>query len=390
MPRLTAALAALVALMIFPGIAPAQEEGPRPSRAQEADSLHTVERGESLWWMARQYYDDPFEWRRIFEANQGEISDPHWIYPGQHFVIPGHTARVTGVDVGPGGERPAAEAEEERVRGTYPGEGDRTVFSRPPREDIPTPDERTAFYPRPQEEERRGGVLGGEGVEYMAVPRDVFYSAEWIRPQAEGMSFPGRISEWAGTGPQAEERRTILPLDRVRISWDGEGLPEQGDLLQSLQVTRTEQGLGHVVRPTGIFRVIQRMEGGVVAVSVNEYATVRMGDFVVAAPGFPLELGQYAESVDGGTGARITGFAQPRRIQQPGDVAFLDVGSEDGVAVGDEFAAYVNQGGGWSGTLAGTLQVIRVFDDRASARIRRVVEPVFHAGVEVRMAGKMP
>lgn len=384
MPRSAAALAAI---LIVPGIALAQEPGQRADTLQRADSLHTVERGESLWWLARQYYDNPFDWRRIYEANQPDIDDPHWIYPGQHFAIPGVTGRVTGVAVS--GERGEAGGEVGReVRGIYPGAGDRTVFSDPPREVRPA-DERTAFYPQPQEEMRSGGVLGTGGVEHLAVSRDAFYGAEWLVPGGEAR-FPGEVTAWADTDARTERRRTAFPYDRLRLDWaDGE-LPAQGDLLQAVKIVRSEDGLGQVIRPSGILRVVEQVEGGVIAVSLNEYARLAVGDYVTPAPSFPLEEGRYARAVDDGPRARITGFAQPRSIQQEGDVVFLDVGRADGVSVGDEFHLRVSSGGGWSGQVAGVLQVIRVFEDRASARIRRISSPVFRAGLQVRLAGKMP
>ena len=49
---------------------------------------HTVVKGECLFIIAGFEYHDPFKWRNIFEANRDKIKDPHWIYPGQVFVIP--------------------------------------------------------------------------------------------------------------------------------------------------------------------------------------------------------------------------------------------------------------------------------------------------------------
>jgi hypothetical protein len=48
----------------------------------------TVERGDTLWELAEEAYGDGSEWTRIDEANAERIEDPHWIYPGQRFVVP--------------------------------------------------------------------------------------------------------------------------------------------------------------------------------------------------------------------------------------------------------------------------------------------------------------
>ncbi|WP_288797838.1 LysM peptidoglycan-binding domain-containing protein [uncultured Arsenicicoccus sp.] len=49
---------------------------------------HTVKRGDTLWHIARRYYGNPLRWPVIAKANRSKIRNPHWIYPGQRFVIP--------------------------------------------------------------------------------------------------------------------------------------------------------------------------------------------------------------------------------------------------------------------------------------------------------------
>lgn len=49
---------------------------------------HTVVSGDTLWGIALQYYGDGTQWPRIYDANRGEIEDPHWIFPGEVFTIP--------------------------------------------------------------------------------------------------------------------------------------------------------------------------------------------------------------------------------------------------------------------------------------------------------------
>lgn len=48
---------------------------------------HRVVPGDCLWNIAIKYYGKP-AWQRIYDANRNQIRDPHWIYPGQVFVIP--------------------------------------------------------------------------------------------------------------------------------------------------------------------------------------------------------------------------------------------------------------------------------------------------------------
>ena len=76
--------AAVVAVLILPTFAQAQEP-----QAQEPQGTHEVVRGNTLWDLAAYYYENPFEWRVIFEANRDVVEDPHWIYPAEMLVIPG-------------------------------------------------------------------------------------------------------------------------------------------------------------------------------------------------------------------------------------------------------------------------------------------------------------
>lgn len=51
-------------------------------------NVHTVARGETLYQLARMYYNDMSKWRVIYQANQGQLSSPHHIRVGQQLVIP--------------------------------------------------------------------------------------------------------------------------------------------------------------------------------------------------------------------------------------------------------------------------------------------------------------
>lgn len=48
----------------------------------------TVQRGNTLWAIARERYGDGLLYVRVFQANAGDIRDPDLIYPGQVFDLP--------------------------------------------------------------------------------------------------------------------------------------------------------------------------------------------------------------------------------------------------------------------------------------------------------------
>jgi nucleoid-associated protein YgaU len=52
-----------------------------------------IKRGDNLWRIARGAWGKGIRWSTIYQANTDQIRNPHWIYPGQVFVMPkGNTA----------------------------------------------------------------------------------------------------------------------------------------------------------------------------------------------------------------------------------------------------------------------------------------------------------
>ena len=50
--------------------------------------FYTVQSGDSLSKISKQYYGDPMKYNNIFEANKPMLKDPDKIYPGQVLRIP--------------------------------------------------------------------------------------------------------------------------------------------------------------------------------------------------------------------------------------------------------------------------------------------------------------
>ena len=58
------------------------------SAASAGTQSYTVQGGDTLSKIAKQHYGDAGQWRKIFEANRGTISDPDKIQVGQQLTIP--------------------------------------------------------------------------------------------------------------------------------------------------------------------------------------------------------------------------------------------------------------------------------------------------------------
>lgn len=50
--------------------------------------IHVVKSKDTLCSLAREYYNDVSQWKKIYEANRAQIRDPDKIYIGMELVIP--------------------------------------------------------------------------------------------------------------------------------------------------------------------------------------------------------------------------------------------------------------------------------------------------------------
>ena len=60
---------------------------PAPAPAA-APRVYEVKAGDSLSKIAKQYYGNANEWRKIYDANRDQIKNPDLIHPGQRLTIP--------------------------------------------------------------------------------------------------------------------------------------------------------------------------------------------------------------------------------------------------------------------------------------------------------------
>lgn len=372
--------ALILAILLSCPVAAFAQETP----ATAADSReHTVLAGETLWSIARGYYGSPFEWRRVYEANQTAIANPHWIEPGQILNIPGATTQMVAGQTGSPISRTASRETSRPIRldtsapsGRVPG---RTLFYQATAADV-------------------GGSTSNQTVSttedvaelLRAVPHDVFYSAGWV---VDKESVPaeviGDVVEFADDQEGRVERVSVMPFDRVRVAIEGE-LPQIGEQLLIVRSARRIKNVGDVVLPTGILTVARHQEPGVVAVLANEYDRVRIGDYVMALPSFSLEPGVVAQPATSDMMGNITSFAIDKEVQSLGDIAFLSLGISEGLRIGDEYLVYAADDMGWTGGVIGRVQIVGVRANQSTARIVDVEAPLFRTGLQVRLVARMP
>lgn len=367
-------------------ILPTFVSAPDALAQEQAREAHEVVEGNTLWDLAGYFYDDPWKWPRIYEANRDRIDDPDLIHPGQVLRIPDlETGEVREVMVvAPGQEAPPPQPEAPAEEAPEPElEYDPQELDRPA---VAPADRRTVFYP-----DTTRTVVGrtGAGEPPLIVSEDAFYSAPWLVESGSRPEHIGTFVGFAGAEEIRAPRYSARPYDRIRLTFEGR-VPAVGTTLQAIRVGRTVPGHGDVVMPTGTVTITAVEEGGATAVVEAIYDRLRVGDMIRELAPFPLEPGETAEPVTSGPEAVITGFFQDHQLQSPGDQIFLSVGARDGVEVGDEFQVVWAQEEEWSGQPEGHVQVIGVREDHSTARIVNLTNPVFRRGVRLRMTKRMP
>ncbi|NNF28277.1 MAG: LysM peptidoglycan-binding domain-containing protein [Gemmatimonadetes bacterium] len=390
---------AILILLAAPAVAAAQEApGAAGGGGAPAASSHTVIVGETLWGLAYRYYGDPFHWPTIYEANRGEIEDPHWIYPEEQFVIPGAPNQpprpFPSQTAAPSGQGDPAMVGDVAVQspGSLPeapppyqpnqGRNRPSLLAH-------APDYRTVFYDTAPVE--YGAVHAAGRRDWSVVPRDAYYASEWLAVSAESAPRLGQVEDFHQI---LEKEHTILSaknFDRLRIDLSRDHGVSIGDQLIAYRPVQVVRGMGTIMRPTGRMMVSRMEEGGAIAVVTAEFDRVQVGDLVDRLPAFPLEPGVYPSEVSSDVEGEIVGFGNPQELYGHADIAFISIGRDAGLELGDELEVRPpGRDGDWPEDAVGQVQVLRVDDYRASVRIIGVDNPVFTEGARVRLVRKMP
>jgi len=253
---------------------------------------HYIRYGDTLWELAIRYYDNPFYWEDILEANP-QIEGVEYLYPGDEIVIPDIYGNIISTDY------------QQYSQGAYTTSG----ISRVP--------------------QLSRLLLETTGMVTTDSPQAVGYVVETDLAREyqyqEYSSYAGDIMAIDIGGDQGVE------VDRVyKIYKMGE----------EVRHPRTGVLMGNVIRVAGVCRVVETAPASSIVLLEHSYLPVDLGDFLVPytsiAP-VAVNSSEVVSEMD----AWVLALQNPELERAYSyDVVFIDRGSQDGLNPGDVFSLF--------------------------------------------------
>jgi hypothetical protein len=293
-----------------------------PRRAMVVPDIHKVRRGDTLWDLCARYYDNPYNWPRLWSYNP-QIQNPHWIYPGDEVRMRGGGEgepggggaydRLAGGRGGPGG---------------MGGRGGRGAGGR----------------------EGGFGDRGGPGT---------------VTLRDQGFIGDAKKDVWGELVGAREDQMLLSDGNHVYMQIRPGVDVKPGQRLTIFRATRAPEKVpgarkvpGQLVTVKGTVRIDQwdpktRVARGEIVESVD--AIERGAQIGPAQRSFDVVP---PKPSDKDVWARVLGSAYPHEFYGQNQVVFIDRGSEDGLSPGNRLFV-VSRGDAWRDSLSTTTQMAR-------------------------------
>jgi hypothetical protein len=282
--------------------------------AQLEERTHRVERGETLWGIAGIHWQEPFYWPLIFDANRDKIEDPHWIYPGQEFIIPPLPPVPEISDITPSPIIPDV---------VTPPEIPERIVDIP---EVVTPPE------------------GKKAISFIekkvpVVPKQLLFKSGYLMQEEEIEG--GMIME-----SEPDDIKRLTTFHTIYINWGEEDGVENGNQFAIFRIgdrvthPNTGDDLGVIVRILGKLEVQEVLEQSSTAKIVESYEEIFPGDrfmpledLTIPEDVSPLPTQEELEAI-------LVAFRDPEDIQKTFTIVYIDKGATSGVQFGDVFEIY--------------------------------------------------
>lgn len=311
-----------------------------PKSIEEGAYYHVIERGDTLWDLARRYLGNAYLWPQVWTQNP-YIKDAHWIYPGDPLTIP----RVALVSPGAGGPTDGSTGTPDDDGSGADGDGSKG--DEPGSVLYPLTEETTqqcAHYVVPEREDEGLYVLGSEeGADKVALAdRDVLY-----------------INRGSNGGIKAGD---VYSVHHVAYP---------------VRHPATGKKLGFKVETTGWARVIVVNESSAALMVEQACEAISVGDYLkpFEKATVPLVLRRTASDrltpPSGKAGGYIVDLADNADIAGTNAMVTIDLGSQAGLAPGNLLTIYrvMYPAAQTPRNVVGELAVVSVRDTTATAKV---------------------
>ncbi|MEO0293108.1 MAG: LysM peptidoglycan-binding domain-containing protein [candidate division WOR-3 bacterium] len=330
---------------------------------------HTVVKGECLWFIAEHYYNNPFLWPVIYEANKDSIADPHWIYPGEVFVIPNVPAEQ---EVTP----PLKEGLVTELKGA------KGKLIEEKRKAISTKKTPLELW---KEEPVLFSVIKPETY---AFTRKAALSAGFIT--TDHSLEKGEVEKILYGEAVLEGSPTTLG-DKVQVNIGKSKGVEEDKLYTIFKWDKEIFGYGRIVRIKGILKIIEAGEKVSKARIIDSYEKIEVGDKIMDYIPPEIKAGKVKPTLQDLKG-KIIAFKEDEDVVKPFSVAYIEPGKNKDVQLGDVFLIYREQGGRERDLIKplGEIQIVNVQDKTASGYITSIMGNTdISTGDKVRLVGRI-
>ncbi len=263
---------------------------------------YVIQPGDTLWDISSKFFGNPDNWPELWSINE-QITNPHWIYPGNIIVfVPGTELDPPDMSLQPG---------EVSIHEGY----------------VP---------PTVQFEE--GEMECGHDLRFTDALSSARYSAPAILEDSREAEMLGTVYKARSAAlAQGEHDIIYLELDDPTYSDCGDVVHILHRKARKVKHPERRVRYGSMYEIVGEARILHIEDDIATAVLRRTYAEVLRGDYVAVQQPIQVELevGTPEGSLDGVIVARLHEIETD--TSSTGEVVFIDRGRADGVRVGDSF-----------------------------------------------------
>jgi hypothetical protein len=284
-----------------------------PTSIPEGAFYHIVEKGDTLWDLARTYLKNPYLWPQVWDKNR-YIKDAHWIYPGDPIIFP-QIAVLAGGAAGAGGA------------GGLDGDDEIGLG---------------------EDEEGLEGAGGRRAVSelYPVTEEATLQCASYIVRGSEDDSLQIAGSE------QGNDKFTFADRDILYLTKGSNAGVKVGDVFTAHHVAykvrhpRNGRGVGTKIDTTGWVRVVLVNERSATAIVEQACLDIHAGDYLKPFERVTVPLVARRPPADRLTPptGKLHGYVVDHNLDKSatgeGDLVSIDLGAQDGIAPGNRLTIY--------------------------------------------------